>query len=725
MCPITTCLHVGFKSDRGLRKHINTGHPWYYYFDEQPVINRDKVAKKDEERRKSSTHNMPAFSLTDGLGEEFLSWLSTPCGGGKSHKQGIQIGRRAMKFLMASMGATEVEKHVDEEYVDCCLGSPCIIMNFLKVITEQWKISSSAALNYMKSINDLLDFRKANGVSDDVLRSYTVTEVYIRRGKENLAKQKKLEYSRNLDLERLIARESWATIEEMEQVIPYHSPKYKHILKQCNADDAQPSISHLAFATRFIATFLFLRVKCTRPMTYQFITIPMLKTATTNGGFIDQTTFKTEEMYAFDTLILSPDVLRILDSYVNTVRPLLHPSCDYLVLTTNGKQYTAFGSAMSLLVHQAIGKYVNPTRYRQIIESESAERLTPTEMDAISKDQKHSSYVAKRIYQKRLSRDVAAKGKSCMQKIVGEERDLHTNQLASTLGEVSTADDNELHWPPCNEDGIDNEETIFRSNSLVVGDDEEEASLVVGDDKEDVSVIVSNKNEVANCTLHGKTDVNISMCSVKPPHSAGKELGKINNDDERSCDKSRPKVSVVVVDDGEMDNSTTHDKRHITVSTSSSNLLPLENKGLNTTPVPTRLETQVETITPITSMTSSIVEICQNYEISHVDGSSKNPSNMTDNDVHPTKPITDVEVKREEVENQVARGTRLKRFSLEEDSFLKEGVRKYGVGRWSHILRDNELTFHQTRTRDSLRMRADTIGLTNKKKRTRKQSAIR
>ena len=123
------------------------------YFDEQPVINRDKVAKKDEERRKSSTHNMPAFSLTDGLGEEFLSWLSTPCGGGKSHKQGIQIGRRAMKFLMASMGATEVDKHVDEEYVDCCLGSPCIIMNFLKVITEQWKIGSSAALNYMKSIN--------------------------------------------------------------------------------------------------------------------------------------------------------------------------------------------------------------------------------------------------------------------------------------------------------------------------------------------------------------------------------------------------------------------------------------------------------------------------------------------------------------------------------------------------------------------------------------------
>jgi len=305
-----------------------------------------------------------------------------------------------MKFLMASMGATEVEKHISEGYVDCFLGSLAIVMKFFKIITEEWRISSSAVLNYMKAINDLLDFRKANGVSDDVLRSFAVSEVYIRRGKENLAKQKKLEYSRNVDLEQLISRESRATIEETEEVIPYHTRKYRHVLKQCKAEDTQPSISNLAFATRFIATFLFLRVKFTRPMTYQFITLQMLTAAKANGRYVDQTAFKTEDKYSFDTLILSPGVIQILDSYVNVVRPLLHPSCDYLLLTTNGKQYTAFGSAMSLLVHPAIWKYVNPMRYCQIIESESAERLTAVEMDVISKDQKHSSCVAKRIYQK-------------------------------------------------------------------------------------------------------------------------------------------------------------------------------------------------------------------------------------------------------------------------------------------------------------------------------------
>ena len=389
LCPIETCLHVGFKSDRGLRKHVNTMHPWYFYFDKQPIINRSEVAINESIRRKSSTHNIPAYSLDDGMGREFLDWLKTPCGGGKTKKQAVQIGRRAMKFLMSSIGDTEVDKSVSDEFIDCCVGSPSIVINFFKLATEEWRLSSSAALNYMKAINDLMDFRKSNGVTDDVLRSFTVAEVYIRRGKENLSKKKKVEYSRNLDLEQLICRKSWASVEEMEQVIPYHTPKYKYVLDQCKREEGFPTISHLAFATRFIATFLFLRVKCTRPMTYQYISLQMLQNAKKNGGFIDQTAFKTEQQYAFDTLILSEDVLQVLDSYVDVIRPRLNPTCNYLLLTTNGKQYTALGSAMSLLVHQAIEKYVNPTRYRQIIESQSAQCLTPDEMDAVSKDQKH------------------------------------------------------------------------------------------------------------------------------------------------------------------------------------------------------------------------------------------------------------------------------------------------------------------------------------------------
>ena len=45
LCPVVTCLHDGYKSIRGVRKHIISMHPWYFYFDEQPRIRRDEAFK--------------------------------------------------------------------------------------------------------------------------------------------------------------------------------------------------------------------------------------------------------------------------------------------------------------------------------------------------------------------------------------------------------------------------------------------------------------------------------------------------------------------------------------------------------------------------------------------------------------------------------------------------------------------------------------------------------
>ena len=80
---------------------------------------------------------MPSFSLDDGIGLDFLEWLQTPCGGGKKIKEAIQIGRRGMKFLMAAMGDPDGDKNVKENYIDCCVGLPTIVMAFLKVLTKE------------------------------------------------------------------------------------------------------------------------------------------------------------------------------------------------------------------------------------------------------------------------------------------------------------------------------------------------------------------------------------------------------------------------------------------------------------------------------------------------------------------------------------------------------------------------------------------------------------
>ena len=79
--------------------------------------------------------------------------------------------------------------------------------------------------------------------------------------------------------------------------------------------------------------------------------------------------------------------------------------------------------------------------------------------------------------------------------------------------------------------------------------------------------------------------------------------------------------------------------------------------------------------------------------------------------------MEEVEVKKEAAELEVQRGVIQKRFCHEEDLVLKEGIQKYGLGRWSVMLKDKSLNFHPCRTRDSIRVRADTLGLSKNKKR--------
>ena len=153
-----------------------------------------------------------------------------------------------MKFIMASGGNKEVEHSITKEYVDCCLSAPSTLINFLTMLENDWNLSSSATLTYLTAIGDMLDFRKSNGVNDSTLRCFTVTEVYIRRGK-------------------------------------FPINRFKDIVKKCKVQGFRPSYIELAFCTRFIVTFLLLRVKCSSQMIYQFLTLEMIEKCKINGCF--------------------------------------------------------------------------------------------------------------------------------------------------------------------------------------------------------------------------------------------------------------------------------------------------------------------------------------------------------------------------------------------------------------------------------------------------------
>ena len=151
-------------------------------------------------------------------------------------------------------------------------------------------------------------------------------------------------------------------------VIPFHLNHYKLILEKCKVKRLSATPSELTFAMRFMTVFLFLYVKGTRPMTYQYLTVDMFDNAQSNNGFIDQKKFK-KTTYGFDSLTLEKNA--IIDDYIGYIRPLSHPKCNFILISKKGYQRSPLSDAMGKLVFDAIGKYINLTLYRQIIETES------------------------------------------------------------------------------------------------------------------------------------------------------------------------------------------------------------------------------------------------------------------------------------------------------------------------------------------------------------------
>jgi len=165
-------------------------------------------------------------------------------------------------------------------------------------------------------------------------------------------------------------------------------PLYENTVKTWKTIPGQVSPSDLTFATKFVAVYLFIKVKGSRPMTYQYLTVDMVRTAKKNWGFIDQKKFKTASKYGFDSLIPTEVSMQVLECYINFVRPLLKPQCDFVLFTRNGGQHSKLGDVISKLVFDAIGKFIHPTHYRRIVETQSLNLLTSKEQQILSEDQK-------------------------------------------------------------------------------------------------------------------------------------------------------------------------------------------------------------------------------------------------------------------------------------------------------------------------------------------------
>ena len=146
-----------------------------------------------------------------------------------------------------------------------------------------------------------------------------------------------------------------------------------------------------------------------------------------------------EPSILFELSVLPDTNMQVLNGYISYVRPLLKPQCDFVLVNRNGGQHGKLGEIMSKLVFNAIGKYIHPTRYRQIVETQSLNELTSEEQRILSEDQKHSSAVAKVHYQKQRSQEVALKGHECLQKLQGAKGSEVDEDVHARLGDSTSA----------------------------------------------------------------------------------------------------------------------------------------------------------------------------------------------------------------------------------------------------------------------------------------------
>ena len=304
----------------------------------------------------------------------------------------------------------EVTRHV----VEYCVGSVELIQKFRTYLEEQCKLGNSGIISYLQSLSHCLDFLRFKGLKANEISTLITTEVFFSRAKQCLRKKLRVEWNTVLSIEHLEDINCWASLGDLQKVLPFHENRFQQVINLAKGNAVIPH--DLTFATSFLVTVLFLKVKGSRPMTYQFLTIEMMRSAF-NNGVIDQTHFKTEEKYGFDSLIFTDYVLQKVRSYIDFVRPKLKPACNFLLICKSGSQLANLGDVFGRMVYQAIGKYVNPTRYRQIIETASSNFLSIKDQSLISLDQKHTSNVAKVHYQKKRSREVAQKAMNCMEKI--------------------------------------------------------------------------------------------------------------------------------------------------------------------------------------------------------------------------------------------------------------------------------------------------------------------
>ena len=195
-----------------------------------------------------------------------------------SESQPDQLLCKVLKQLKYCCADVSISWHIPESVLDYCLGSTTMISDFVWHLQTDWSLKSCDVTGYMNALGHLLDFRRSYSNFAKIHSSaFIPSEIYIQQVKRYLSKKMKSDWREVLSVDYLNSINCWTKLEELQKVMPYHSEKYIQIILNTSSPFASIEAHDLSFATLFIIAALFLMVKPSRPMTYQFLTVQMVE----------------------------------------------------------------------------------------------------------------------------------------------------------------------------------------------------------------------------------------------------------------------------------------------------------------------------------------------------------------------------------------------------------------------------------------------------------------
>ena len=219
---------------------------------------------------------MPMFSKSTNIAVVFRDWLHSPGRGGKSYSQCDQIACKVLKYIKFCCDDVSCSWDVPESVVYYCIGSVSLMSEFVENLQSKWNVGFSGIIGYMNALSHMLDYRRSQTLCTDNIPVFIAAEIYLDRVKKCLSKQMRVQWNVVLSVDYLNSINCWASLTDLQSVIPYHADKFTQILLNSGNLDGQIPAHDLSFVTAFITAVLFIMVKASRPMTFQYLTVGMV-----------------------------------------------------------------------------------------------------------------------------------------------------------------------------------------------------------------------------------------------------------------------------------------------------------------------------------------------------------------------------------------------------------------------------------------------------------------